>query len=156
MKEQPTNEQYENLIAEDLVQFNKDKFIFVESESPNIGKNRIPHELYKQIKKAKRVEIIRDESIRIKELINTYSKYQKIDLKESVRKISKRLGPQRTKSAIDSIDNEDWENVCKAVLDYYDKCYEYELKDKDDVKILDMGFRTDHEIINEIIKNISI
>ena len=111
MKEQPTNEQYENLIAEDLDKFNKEYFIFVEAESPNIGKNRIPHKLYKQMKNSKRIEIIRDERIRIKELIDTYSKYQKDDLKASVLKISKRLGPQRTKTAIVSIDNEDWENV---------------------------------------------
>jgi len=156
MKEQPTNEHYENLIAEDLHKINKKNFIFVEAESPNIGKNRIPHEFYKQMKNSNRIEIIRDENIRIKELINTYSKYNKNDLKESVLKISKRLGPQRTKSAIDSIDNEDWENVCKSVLDYYDRCYEHELKDKDDVKILDMKVRTDYEIINEIVKFVSI
>ena len=156
MKEQPTNEQYENLIAENLHKMNKDNFIFVEAESPNIGKNRIPNELFKQMNNSKRIEIIRSESIRIKELINTYSKYQKNDLKESVLKISKRLGPQRTKSAIVSIDNEDWENVCKSVLDYYDRCYEHELKDKQDVKILDMKLKTDTEIINEIIKTISI
>jgi len=156
MEEQPTNEQYENLIAEDLSILNKNKFIFVEAESSNIGKNRIPHELFKQMKNSKRIEIIREEKIRIKELINTYSKYQKDDLKESVLKISKRLGPQRTKSAIDSINNEDWENVCKSVLDYYDRCYEHELKDKENVKILNMKLMTDHEIIKEIIKTISI
>jgi len=156
MKEQPTNEQYENLIAEDLNKFNKKNFIFVEAESPNIGKNRIPNAFYKQMKNSKRIEIKRDERMRIKELINTYSKYQKNDLKESVLKISKRLGPQRTKSAIDSIDNENWENVCKSVLDYYDRCYEHELKDKEDVKILDMKFMNDYEIINEIIKALSI
>ena len=48
------------------------------------------------------------------------------------------------------IDDEDWENVCKAVLEYYDKCYEYELKNKKDVKILNMGLKTDNEIIKEI------
>ena len=155
MIEQPTNEQYENLISEELNKFNNLKLIFVEAESPNIGKNRIPHELYKQMKSSKRIEIIRDEIVRIDELVNTYSKYKKNDLKKSVLKISKRLGPQRTKSAIDSIDNEDWENVCKSVLDYYDRCYEHELKDKKDVKILNMGNKTDNEIINEIIKSVT-
>ena len=105
---------------------------------------------YKQMKNSKRIEIIRNEKIRIKELINTYSKYKKNDLKESVLRISRRLGPQRTKSAIDSIDNEDWENVCKSVLDYYDRCYEHELSNKKDVKILNMESKTDIEIIKEI------
>ena len=154
MIEQPTNEQYENLISEDLDKFDKLKFIFVEAESPNIGKNRIPHELYNQMKNSKRIEILRDERIRIDELVNTYSKYDKNDLKESVLRISKRLGPQRTKSAIDSIDKEDWENVCKSVLDYYDRCYEHELSGKKDVKILSMEEKTDIEIIKEIINTI--
>ena len=108
------------------------------------------------MKNSKRIEIIRDERIRIEELINTYSKYKKNDLKASVLKISKRLGPQRTKLAIDSIDDENWESVCKSVLEYYDRCYEYELKDKEDVKILNMELRNDYEIISEIIKIISI
>ena len=154
MIKQPTNEQYENLICEDLDKFKKLKFIFVEAESPNIGKNRIPHELYNQMKNSKRIEIIRDERIRIDELVNTYSKYEKKDLKESVLRISKRLGPQRTKSAINSIDKEDWENVCKSVLDYYDRCYEYELSNKKDVKILNMGGKSDIEIIKKIIKQL--
>ena len=156
MKKQPTNEQYENLISEDLNKFKKLEFIFVEAESPNIGKNRIPHELYRQMKISTRIEIIRDESKRIEELINTYSKYEKNELKDSVLRISKRLGPQRTKSAIDSIDNENWKDVCKSLLDYYDRCYEYELKNIKDVRILNMGFRNDDEIIKEIINKISI
>ena len=155
MIDQPTNEQYENLISEDLDKCNKLKYVFVEAESPNIGKNRIPHELYKQMRNSKRIEIIRDERIRIDELVNTYSKYEKNDLKNSVLRISKRLGPQRTKYAIDSIEKEDWENVCKSVLDYYDRCYEHELKDKIDVKFLNMELKTDIEIINEIIKIIT-
>ena len=105
MMEKPTNEQYENLISEDLDKFDKLNFIFVEAESANIGKNRRPHELYNQMKNSKRIEILRDERIRIDELVNTYSNYDKNDLKESVLRISRRLGPQRTKSAIDSIDN---------------------------------------------------
>jgi len=155
MIEQPTNEQYENLISENLDKFNKLNLIFVEAESPNIGKNRIPHEIYRQMKNSKRIEIIRDERIRIDELVSTYSKYDKKDLKDSVLKISKRLGPQRTKSAIDSINNGNWENVCKSVLDYYDRCYEYELNNKSDVKILNMGVKTDMEIIKEIIKTVT-
>ena len=152
MPNQPKNEQYENLIAENLGDFNKDNIIFVEAESPNIGKNRIPHELYKQMMNAQRIEIIRDERIRINELINTYSLFSKNDLKDSVLRITRRLGPQRTKSALDFIEKEDWEGVCKSVLEYYDKCYEYDLKNKKNVKTLNMNIKNDDEIIVEIIK----
>ena len=154
MLNQPTNEQYENLISENLDKYKSNKIIFVEAESPNIGKNRIPFEFYKQMKISKRIEIIRDRKIRIKELIDTYSTFSKKELSDSVLKISKRLGPQRTKSALDSINNEDWEAVCISVLDYYDKCYEYDLRDKKNVMILNMKLENDNEIINEILNNI--
>ena len=44
MKEQPSNEQFENLIAEKLNSFKCSNNIFVEAESANIGKCKIPHE----------------------------------------------------------------------------------------------------------------
>ncbi len=156
MPDQPKNEQYENLISENLDDFNKENIIFMEAESPNIGKNRIPHDLYKQMINAQRIEIIRDERIRINELIRTYSLFSKNDLKDSVLRITKRLGPQRTKSALDFIEKENWEGVCKSVLEYYDKCYAYDLKNKKYVKTLNMNLKNDDEIIQEIIKTVSI
>ena len=156
MKKQPTNEQFENLISENLANYDNNQIVFVEAESPNIGRNRIPHELYNQMKISKRIEIVRDDKVRIDELISTYSFFSKDDLKDSVVKITKRLGNQRTRDAINSIEREDWEAVCYSVLEYYDKCYEYELKNKKDVKILKMGFKNDEEIIEEIIKSIQV
>ena len=44
MKQQPSNEQFENLIAEELSSLKNNKKIFVEAESANIGKCKIPHE----------------------------------------------------------------------------------------------------------------
>tara|TARA_B100001121_G_scaffold296352_1_gene301651 strand:+ start:1260 stop:2309 length:1050 start_codon:yes stop_codon:yes gene_type:complete len=130
MKEQPTNEQFENLIADELNKFDNKKEIFIEAESANIGKCRIPNELFKKMKKSPRIEIQRSEKDRINELIDTYSIFSKQDLIEAIRRITKRLGTQRTNLAIKFVENEDWENVCKAVLQYYDKCYEYELREK--------------------------
>ena len=154
MVKQPTNEYFENLIAEELNKFNNINSIFVEAESANIGSCRIPYEFFKQMKSAPRIEIIKDKNIRIEELIRTYSIYPKEDLKKSIIRISKRLGPQRTKSALEAVDKEDWAGVCISVLDYYDKCYSYELKDKSKVYELNSS-QEDHNnigLINEIIK----
>ena len=101
MKEQPSNEQFENNIAEKLNSFKTFSNIFVESESANIGKCKIPHELFNQMKNSRRIEILRSESNRLDELINTYSVFKKEELQESVLRIKKRLGPQRTKIAIE-------------------------------------------------------
>ena len=138
MKEQPSNEQFENNIAEKLKGFKKSNKIFVEAESANIGRCKIPHEFFSQMKSAERIEIKKSESNRLDELIKTYSIYEEKDLIEAVLRIKKRLGPQRTKIAIESIKNKDWRSVCKSVLEYYDKCYEYEKTGKNNIKILDM------------------
>jgi tRNA 2-selenouridine synthase len=154
MKDQPSNEQFENIIAEKLNLFNCNKNIFVEAESANIGKCKIPHELFNQMKNSRRIEILRSESNRLVELIETYSVFKKEELQESVLRIKKRLGPQRTKIALESINNEKWDLVCKAVLDYYDKCYEYEKVGKKNLMLLDLTDKKYDEGILELINNV--
>jgi tRNA 2-selenouridine synthase len=154
MKEQPSNEQFENIISEKLNSFKCSNNIFVEAESANIGKCKIPHEFFNQMKNSRRIEILRSESNRLDELINTYSVFEKEELKESVLRIKKRLGPQRTKIALDSINNEKWEIVCRSVLDYYDKCYEYEKVGKTNIRLLDLTDKKYDESILELINNV--
>ena len=152
MTSQPTNEQFENLLAENLLNFSKIKTIFIEAESANIGSCRIPHELFKQMKNAKRIEIVQSKNNRISELINTYSVFSQSELKNSVTRISKRLGPQRTKRAIEAIDNKNWEEVCHAVLEYYDRCYDHELANNINVSIINIQDKKEKDIIELITK----
>ena len=154
MKDQPTNEQFENKIAEKLYSFKTINNIFVEAESANIGKCKIPHEFFNQMKSARRIEILRSESNRLDELINTYSVFKKEELQDSVLRIKKRLGPQRTKTALDSINQEKWDKVCKSVLDYYDRCYEHEKIGKSNITLLDLTDKKYDQKILEIINNI--
>jgi len=154
MREQPSNEQFENLIAEKLNSFKCSNNIFVEAESANIGKCKIPHEFFNQMKHSRRIEILRSKSNRLDELIETYSVFKKEELQESVLRIKKRLGPQRTKIALESINNEKWDLVCRSVLDYYDKCYEFEKVGKTNIKLLDLTDKIYDEGILELIKNV--
>ena len=154
MGEQPSNEQFENIIAEKLRGFKISKQIFVEAESANIGKCKIPYNFFNIMKSSERIEIIKSESNRIKELINTYSIFEEEDLKNAVLRIKKRLGPQRTKIAIESIKNKEWEKVCKSVLEYYDKCYEYEKIGKKITKKIDMTNISDEITILKLIKEL--
>jgi len=102
----------------------------------------------------KQIEILRSESNRLDELIETYSVFKKEELQESVLRIKKRLGPQRTKIALESIDNEKWDLVCRSVLDYYDKCYEFEKVGKTNIKFLDLTDKKYDESILELINNV--
>ncbi len=154
MKEQPTNEQFENKIAEKLNSFKSISNIFVEAESANIGKCKIPHEFFNQMKTSRRIEILRSESNRLDELISTYSIFNKEELQQSVLRIKKRLGPQRTKIALESINNERWDVVCRSVLDYYDRCYEYEKVGKENITLLDLTDKKYDKKILELINNV--
>jgi len=154
MKEQPSNEQFENKIAEKLNSFISINNVFVEAESSNIGKCKIPHEFFNQMKASRRIEILRSESNRLDELIDTYSIFSKEELQESVLRIKKRLGPQRTKIALESINDEKWDSVCRSVLDYYDRCYEYEKVGKENITILDLTDKKYYKKILEFINNI--
>ena len=90
------------------------------------------------MKKAPILEIIKTKSERVDNLVKIYSQNSQDELKDAVNRISKRLGPQRTKEALVAIDNKEWANACKAMLDYYDKCYDYELKKTKNINSIDV------------------
>ena len=60
-------------------------------------------------------------------------------LKDAVERISKRLGPQKTKEALVAIKKKEWSKACNAMLDYYDRCYEYELKKTKNIDSIDLS-----------------
>ena len=91
------------------------------------------------MKKAPTIEIIKTKNERIENLVNVYSQNSQNELKEAVNRISKRLGPQRTKEALVAIETKDWSEACKAMLDYYDKCYEYELDKIRNINTIDLS-----------------
>ena len=141
MERQPSTQQFENILAESLDEFHKNNAteIWLEAESSNLGKCRIPNKLYTQMKKAPILEIIKTKKERVKNLVSVYSKNSQKELKEAVNRISKRLGPQRTTEAIVSIEKKEWSKACKAMLDYYDRCYEYELKKSKNINSIDLS-----------------
>ena len=141
MKRQPSTQQFENILAESLDKFHASNAIeiWLEAESSNLGKCRIPNSLYKKMKKAPIIEIIKTKNERIENLVNVYSQNSQNELKEAVNRISKRLGPQRTKEALVAIETKDWSEACKAMLDYYDKCYEYELDKIKNINTIDLS-----------------
>ncbi len=129
-QEQPSTEQFENLIAERLNSFknNDSKEIWLEDESINLGKCRIPKSLFIQMKNAPLLEIVKGKTERVETLVKEYGKHSIKELEEATHRISKRLGPQRTKKALESIRAKRFDEACKEMLDYYDKCYEFSLE----------------------------
>ena len=70
-------------------------------------------------------------------LVKRYAEYEPEALKECVLKIQKKLGGDRTKEAIESIDKEDFYKTAMLTLHYYDKAYMHSLdKNHDQYHVL--------------------
>ena len=153
MEKQPSTQQFENILAESLSNFHKSKAneIWIEAESSNLGKCRIPNKLYSNMKKAPVLEIIKTKHERVKNLVEVYSQNSQTELKDAVNKISKRLGPQRTTEALISIEKKEWSKACEAMLDYYDKCYEYELKKAKNINSINLSGLNLESSLNKIL-----
>tara|TARA_Y100001968_G_scaffold298639_1_gene308653 strand:+ start:678 stop:1730 length:1053 start_codon:yes stop_codon:yes gene_type:complete len=154
METQPSTQQFENQLAERLDVFKKSNAneLWLEAESSNLGKCRIPLCLYKQMKKAPILEIIKKESERIDNLVNVYSQNPQTELKDAVNRIRKRLGDKRTEEAIIAIEKKEWSKACKAMLKYYDKCYDYELKKTTNINSVDLSGLSLELSLNKILK----
>ena len=154
MEKQPTTQQFENILAESLYNFYKNNAveIWLEAESSNLGKCRIPNNLYTKMKKAPILEILKTKNERVKNLVNLYSQNSQTELTDAVNRISKRLGPQRTKEALTAIERKEWSKACEAMLDYYDKCYEYELKKTNNINSINLSGLSLKSSLDKILK----
>ncbi|WP_114437041.1 tRNA 2-selenouridine(34) synthase MnmH [Marinilabilia salmonicolor] len=122
-EDQPTSEQFENDIHARFLKFNPDRIIWVEGESHSIGRVYIPDQLFELLMQAPLVMYDIDRKLRVDRLVRDYGCFDKELLQESVLKIQKRLGGQRTNEALEALDAGDYRSVADLTLQYYDKGY---------------------------------
>lgn len=128
---QPSNEQFENLIAVQLAAFDPTRAIWVEDESRLIGSCLIPNHLYSAIKKAPLNVISSSREARIRRLESEYGNAPQEQLIECTRRIEKKLGGLRTKQAMQAIKENRLIDAIHLVLDYYDMTYEHGLNKRE-------------------------
>lgn len=147
------NEHFENLIFHQLIKLNLSNPIFIENESQKIGVNFIPNSLFSQIRNAPliNIEITKDE--RIQRLVEDYSTFSFEELKSSLVSISKRLGGQNLKLAVEALESKNFKLVVEIALKYYDKTYEYGLSIRDSNKVFHLS---DKNLSIENIKRIAL
>ncbi len=122
---QPTTEHFENLLAMLWADASDKNFLWLENESRTIGCNQIPNAIYEQIRKGNVVEINVKRELRIKRILNEYARFPVEQLTELTIKLKKRLGGEHLKESLEYLENRDFENWSKKMLDYYDKSYSY-------------------------------
>jgi tRNA 2-selenouridine synthase len=109
-----------------------DRIIWIEDESRNIGKCVIPGELYLQMRACKIIFLDIPREMRAQHLVVDYASYDAPALKSCISKIDKKLGGDRTRAAIESIDQKDFYNTAMITLHYYDKAYMHSLEKNHD------------------------
>lgn len=145
---QPSTEHFANILFYELKQVDNSRPFWVEDESRNIGSVFMPDGFYFNMQVSPVVVILMDSKLRLPRLIEEYSKYPAETLKDSVAKISKRLGGNNTKDAINAIDSGDFAKAIEITLFYYDKAYRFGLTKNQIQNIIYVDTDTDNIQIN--------
>lgn len=128
LPEQPTTEQFENLIAVQWSRFNPAQPIWIEAESKRIGVCRVPENLFSQMEQSPVLEITRSRPERLQILVDLYGNADRQELIAATDRLRKRLGGLRTQAALTFLAQDKLTEACDVVLDYYDKTYTYDLR----------------------------
>lgn len=156
MPDQPESEHFANLVFNELRKTDPDKKLFLEDESKNIGTVFLPDELYNVIRRSPEIAILPDSASRIKFLMEEYGRFNPQLLSESVMKISKRLGAERSNMALEAIDSGNIRRAVEIVLEYYDKAYLFGLSRRDPKSVIkiDTSSNTFRESALLILKSV--
>lgn len=137
---QPTQEQFENELAVELHETNVVKDLWLEDESRLIGNKVIPEGLWSQMRKAKTFCISFPFEERVTYLTQEYGKFPLEQIKESIEKITKRLGHLQTQNALAALSENDLQTACRICLYYYDRSYQHGLSQREQQTVTQLHF----------------
>jgi tRNA 2-selenouridine synthase len=120
---QPTTEQFQNDMFEEMLHLNPGKRIWVEDESISIGKVFLPNDFWRNLCASPVVEIELEKSKRVERLVQEYGDANKAEFLQAMEKITTRLGGQHFNAAREKLLQDDMASTIEILLTYYDKAY---------------------------------
>ncbi|MEY4930371.1 MAG: hypothetical protein RI909_1095 [Bacteroidota bacterium] len=123
MPAQPTTEQFQNELFEEILSLDLSKRIWVEDESIAIGKIFLPSDFWKTMHDSPMVQMDVPKEVRIQRLVNEYGPADRVAFLEIMGKIVKRLGGQHFSAAKERLLEGDMASTIDILLTYYDKAY---------------------------------
>lgn len=121
---QPSQQQFENGLAMQWRQLDRQRRVWVEDESRHIGKLSIPLALWQQMQSAPALFIDVPAALRTGFLVEAYGRFPLPRLKSAIERLEKRLGRQNMRHAIEALETSDLPTCCDILLrHYYDKTY---------------------------------
>jgi tRNA 2-selenouridine synthase len=140
---QPSTEQFTNNLFDEWRKLLPGIPVWLEDESQNIGTVFMPKPFYANMQKAKTIVLQMDAPTRLPRLIKEYSEYPPELLREGIMKISRRLGGDNSKEAIDAINSGNITRAIEISLRYYDKAYQFSLERKNNRNMIFVNTNTD-------------
>jgi tRNA 2-selenouridine synthase len=140
MPPQPSQEQFENLLAAEVEKLDLKREVWLENESRLIGRIVLPTVIYEAMRAAMVVEVRVERNQREERIRKEYCVFPAADLAEHTGRIKKRLGPQHLKQALHFLDEGDKDAWLKIVLDYYDKTYAHSNSQRNPEMVLSVDF----------------
>jgi tRNA 2-selenouridine synthase len=123
MPPQPTTEQFQNELFEEIFLLNRDKRIWVEDESIAIGKIFLPTDFWKTMNRAPLVKMDVAKEIRVQRLVDEYGAADRDEFLAIMGKIVTKLGGQHYNHAKEKLLSDDMNSTIDILLTYYDKAY---------------------------------
>ena len=123
--EQPTSQQFQNDLHQELIRMDLGRRIWVESESLTIGKVYLPETLWQKMNRSILVEVVIPREKRIDRLVREYGNFDREVLIRATLKIQKRFGGNNVKKVIEFIESGKLPQAADLLLKYYDKSYTY-------------------------------
>ncbi len=124
---QPTVEQFGNELFECTLSLDHTKRVWIENESKSIGRIYIPDEFFARLRASTLVNVEIPEEARIQNLLADYVLTDRTLLAVAFQKIASKLGGLNLKTALDSLEQDDFATAARIALGYYDKTYEHGL-----------------------------
>ncbi|MDQ1332381.1 MAG: tRNA 2-selenouridine(34) synthase MnmH [Bacteroidota bacterium] len=140
----PSSEHFENLLFDEWKKINFQEPLWLEDESKNIGSVFLPDAFYFNMQESPAIILLMNIEKRLPRLIGEYSTYSPDLLKGIIMKISKRLGGDNTKEALNAIDTGDFAKAIEITLRYYDKTYKFAISKKRSGKTIYVETETDN------------
>lgn len=148
MPDQPSTEHFANLLFDEFSCMDQSSPVWLEDESRNIGTVFLPDFFYSHMQESPVVALIMPLEIRLPRLIAEYTTFPKEKIINSINRISKRLGGDKTHEAIQAIMDDDFATAIRIVLGYYDKTYSYGLSKRKEGQVICVETDTDDVEVN--------
>jgi tRNA 2-selenouridine synthase len=153
IKQDTTQEMFENSTAMELRQADLTSPVWLEDESRLIGRVIIPESFWENMRSSKVFFLEVPLADRVKYLTKNYGKPENLaQIKDAIFNIKKRLGDQRFQASIYAMESGNIEEAVRISLEYYDRAYEYGLSKRDPGAIKKLKFNSLN--ISEIVESL--